>query len=152
LGEQAAGTGRKERRNIMIESQDLRETIPDRLLGEVLEMRSAGYRLVQIGATRNEMFEVNYSFDKDLKFVNLKIKLTDNSQEIPSISTIYWNAFLYENELHDLFGLKIRDILIDYQGTFYKVAKPAAFAEKPVAAPKAKRTAKPAVQTEAQET
>lgn len=135
----------------MIETQDLRETTPDRLLGEVLEMRSAGYRLVQIGATRNEMFEVNYSFDKDLKFVNLKIKLVDNDQEIPSISGIYWSAFLYENELHDLFGLQIRHINIDYQGNFYKVARPAAFAEKPVVATRPKRVAKPATQTEVQE-
>jgi ech hydrogenase subunit D len=136
----------------MIESQDLRETTLDRLLGEVLEMQGAGYRLVQIGATRNEMFEVNYSFDKDLKFVNLKIRLADNDREIPSISGIYWSAFLYENELHDLFGLQIRHINIDYQGNFYKVAQPAAFAEKPVVTPKTKRAAKPATQTEAQET
>jgi ech hydrogenase subunit D len=135
----------------MIELQDLRETTPDRLLGEVLEMRSAGYRLVQIGATRNEMFEVNYSFDKDLNFVNLKIKLADNDQEIPSISGVYWSAFLYENELHDLFGLQIKHISIDYQGNFYKVARPAAFAEKPVVAPRPKRAAKPTTQPEEKE-
>ena len=135
----------------MIEFQDLRETTTDRLLSEVLEMQSAGYRLVQIGATRNEMFEVNYSFDKNLKFVNLKIKLPDNNQEISSISGIYWSAFLYENELHDLFGLQIKHINIDYQGKFYKVARPAAFAEKPVVTPRPKRPAKPAAKTEAQE-
>ena len=107
-------------------------------------MKDNGYRLVQIGATRTEAFEVNYSFDRELKFVNLKIRLADNSEAIPSISGIYWSAFLYENELHDLFGLKIKDINIDYQGKFYKVARPAAFAEKPVAAPKiVRRTARP---------
>jgi ech hydrogenase subunit D len=136
----------------MIESQDLREIPPDRLLGEVQEMRSMGYRLVQIGATRTEGFEINYSFDRNLAFVNLKIKLADNGREIPSISGIYWSAFLYENELHDLFGLQIKHINIDYQGNFYKVAQPAAFAEKPVVTPKTKRAAKPATQTEAQET
>ena len=134
----------------MIEPQDLRETTLERLLGEVLEMRDAGYRLVQIGATRTEGFEINYSFDKDLTFVNLKIKLADNDQEIPSISGIYWSAFLYENELHDLFGLQIKHINIDYKGTFYKVARPAAFAEKAPAA-KPKPTAKPAAKTEVQE-
>ena len=65
---------------------------------------------------------------------------------------MYWNAFLYENELHDLFGLKIRNIKIDYQGTFYKVAKPAAFAEKPAAPAKPRRSAKPAAGTEVSET
>ena len=141
----------EERQKGMSESQDLRETTLEHLLGDVLEMREAGYRLVQIGATRTEGFEINYSFDKNLAFVNLKIKLDDNDQEIPSISGIYWGAFLYENELHDLFGLQIRHINIDYQGHFYKVAIPAAFAEKPVAAVKPKRAAKTA-ETEVQET
>ncbi|HOG17627.1 MAG TPA: NADH-quinone oxidoreductase subunit C [Syntrophales bacterium] len=136
----------------MIEPQDLRETTLERLIGEVQEFRDAGYRLVQIGATRTEGFEINYSFDRDLKFVNLKIKIADNSVEIPSISGVYWNAFLYENEIHDLFGLKIRNIKIDYRGTFYKVAKPAAFAEKPAAPAARKRAAKPAAGTEVSET
>jgi ech hydrogenase subunit D len=151
MGEQTAETERNERNKIMIESQDLRETTSDRLLGKVLEMRDAGYRLVQIGATRTEGVEINYSFDRNLTFVNLKVKLTDNSQKIPSISGIYWSAFLYENELHDLFGLQIKHINIDYQGHFYKVARPAAFAEKPVVAPRSKRAVKPAADTEAQE-
>jgi len=136
----------------MIEFQDLREIDPGELLAEVQKMREAGYRLVQIGATRTEMFEVNYSFDRELQFVNLKIRLADNAQAIPSISGIYWSAFLYENELHDLFGLQIKNINIDYQGHFYKVAKPAAFAEKPVAAPKiVRRTAKAAAKDGAEE-
>jgi ech hydrogenase subunit D len=135
----------------MIEPQDLRETTLERLLGEVLEMRDAGYRLVQIGATRTEGFEINYSFDRNLAFVNLKLKLADNDQAIPSISGIYWSAFLYENELHDLFGLQIKHINIDYQGHFYKVARPAAFAEKREVLAKAKKVAKPAVKTEGEE-
>jgi ech hydrogenase subunit D len=135
----------------MIEPQDLRETTLERLLGEVLEMRDAGYRLVQIGATRTEGFEVNYSFDRNLAFVNLKLTLAGNDQTIPSISGIYWSAFLYENELHDLFGLQIKHINIDYQGHFYKVARPAAFAEKPEVPAKVKKTAKPAVKTEGEE-
>jgi len=135
----------------MIEFQDLRETTPERLLGEVQEMRNSGYRLVQIGATRTEGFEINYSFDRNLAFVNLKIRLADNDQVIPSITDVYWSAFLYENELHDLFGLQIRNINIDYQGNFYKVTRPAAFAERPVVAPRPKRTVKPAADTEDRE-
>ena len=127
----------------MIEFQDLREIDLGELIAEVQKMWDAGYRLVQIGATRTDIFEVNYSFDRELKFVNFKINLADNSQAIPSVSGSYWNAFLYENELHDLFGLKIENINIDYRGNFYKVARPAAFAEKPVAAPKIRRAAKP---------
>jgi len=135
----------------MIESQDFRETTPERLIGEVQGMRDAGYRLVQIGATRTEGFEINYSFDRNLEFVNFKIRLADNTEVIPSISGVYWSAFLYENELHDLFGLNIKNIHIDYQGYFYRVARPAAFAEKPPP-PKIKRAVKPVAGTEVKET
>ena len=43
-------------------------------------------------------------------------------EEIPSISAVYPNAFLYENEIHDLFGVIIRNINIDYGGTLYRTA------------------------------
>jgi len=125
----------------MIEPQELREITRDRLLSEVQAMRGAGYRMVQIGATRTEEgFEINYSFDRNLSFVNLKLKVPIGDPELPSISSIYWCAFIYENELHDLFGLQIREIAVDYQGHFYKVARPAAFAERPET--KAKKAAK----------
>jgi ech hydrogenase subunit D len=35
---------------------------------------------------------------------------------------IYPNAFLYENEIHDLFGVAIKNINIDYRGTLYRTA------------------------------
>ena len=35
---------------------------------------------------------------------------------------IYPGAFLYENEIHDLFGVAITHIAIDYRGTLYRTA------------------------------
>jgi ech hydrogenase subunit D len=35
---------------------------------------------------------------------------------------IYPGAFLYENEIHDLFGVTIRHIAVDYLGTLYRTA------------------------------
>ncbi len=35
---------------------------------------------------------------------------------------IYPNAFLYENEIHDLFGVVVKNITIDYRGTLYRTA------------------------------
>ena len=32
------------------------------------------------------------------------------------------NAFLYENEIHDLFGVVVKNINIDYGGTLYRTA------------------------------
>ena len=41
-----------------------------------------------------------------------------------SISGDYWPAFIYENEMHDLFGIKFSHLTLDYEGKFFKVAEP----------------------------
>ena len=93
------------------------------LLSYVGDYHKAGHRLVQIGCTKlPECLEINYSFDKDYSFTNFKIKLEDLDIEIPSISKIYWGAFLYENEIHDLFGVKFKEMVVDYQGNFYRTS------------------------------
>jgi ech hydrogenase subunit D len=40
-----------------------------------------------------------------------------------SISNIFFPAFLYENEMKDLFGVKINNIVLDFNGNLYKVAQ-----------------------------
>jgi ech hydrogenase subunit D len=105
----------------MIEEQKIIDIQIPQLLGEVQKCKGAGYRLVQICATTTPAgYELSYSFDKDYQFINYRIVLATNAVEIPSVSSVYWNAFLYENELHDLFGFKITGIAIDYKGDFYK--------------------------------
>ncbi len=90
------------------------------LVGMVAQLFAEGYRLVQIGCTTLPgAYELNYSFDKDYRFKNLRITAAPG-EEVPSISVIYANAFLYENEIHDLFGVVIKNISIDYHGTLYR--------------------------------
>ena len=92
------------------------------LVGMVAQLYAEGYRLVQIGCTTLPgAYELNYSFDKDYRFKNLRITAVPG-EEVPSISVIYPNAFLYENEIHDLFGVVIKNINIDYRGTLYRTA------------------------------
>jgi ech hydrogenase subunit D len=92
------------------------------LLKQVQDMKENGFRLVQISCTRLiDIFELYYSFDKDYDFINIKLNITAEV-EIPSISFIYQPAFLYENEIHDLFGIKINNISIDYNGGLYKMS------------------------------
>ena len=95
----------------------------DELLTKAAEVSKDGYRIVQICCTRLEgdEIEMNYSFDKDLNFLNFRFNINKDT-EIPSISGVYWSAFLYENEMHDLFGLKIKGIAIDFEGKFYKTS------------------------------
>jgi ech hydrogenase subunit D len=92
------------------------------LVGMAAQLFAEGYRLVQIGcSTLPGAYEINYSFDKDYRFKNLRITVAPG-EEVPSISVIYPNAFLYENEIHDLFGVVIKNITIDYHGTLYRTS------------------------------
>ena len=94
----------------------------------VASLRSSGYRLVQIcSTTLADRYEMNYSFDKDRQFRNLRFTVLPG-ETVPSISLIYGNAFLYENEIHDLFGITIEHMTIDYHGTLYQTRIPAPFA------------------------
>jgi ech hydrogenase subunit D len=51
-------------------------------------------------------------------------------ETVPSIGLIYGNAFLYENEIHDLFGITIEHITVDFHGTLYQTRIPAPFSVK----------------------
>jgi len=106
----------------MSEPQEIIALENNALLGAVADLFAQGFRLVQIGCTTLEnAYELNYSFDKDYQFKNLRITVQPED-EIQSISVIYPNAFLYENEIHDLFGLHIKNISVDYKGAFYRTA------------------------------
>jgi ech hydrogenase subunit D len=111
----------------MIEDQEM-VTIERRDLMEmVVALRSSGYRLVQIcSTTLADSYEMNYSFDKDRQFKNLRFTIPPG-ETVPSISLLYGNAFFYENEIHDLFGITIENIIPDYHGTLYQVRTPFPF-------------------------
>jgi len=100
---------------------------PEGLLEEVLKMKGSGCRLVQICATRiEEGYEMSYSFGKDLDLYTLRFCIGEDV-EIPSVTEIYPASFLYENEIHDLFGVPIKMISLDYKGTLYRTEKKTPF-------------------------
>jgi ech hydrogenase subunit D len=101
------------------EEQPIMEIAPGELIKKVEELSQQGYRMVQIHCTKLEKYEVNYSFDKDYKFVTLRLMVTEET-EIPSITGIYWGAFLYENEIRELFGVNITGTNVDFKGHLYK--------------------------------
>jgi len=92
------------------------------LLDRAKELRKQGYRLAQIGCAAGKNWEINYSFGKEYEFVNLKLTLASPDIEIPSISPVYRCAFIYENEINELFGLKIRGMGVDYKGGLYRIS------------------------------
>ena len=97
------------------------------LLKAVEEYRAQGYRLVQICCVKQDaMIGFHYTFDKEYDMTDLSFQIPEDSP-LMSITPIFPCAFLYENEIHDLFGINIEHMIIDYQGTLYKTRIPAPF-------------------------
>ncbi len=111
----------------MTEPQEITPIEMHELVGAAAELYSGGYRFVHVCCTTLEStYELTYTFDREYRLKILRITVTPD-EEIPSISVIYPNSFLYENEIQDLFGLKIRNIAVDYRGTLYRTAIDAPF-------------------------
>lgn len=107
----------------MPEDQPMTECTIDGLLPAVKAYHEKGYRLVQISCTKvDENFELSYCFDIDCHMVVLRLVVPAGTQ-VPSISGIYWGAFIYENEAHDFFGVEFTGINIDFKGTLLRTAK-----------------------------
>jgi ech hydrogenase subunit D len=108
------------------------------LVSKVAELKKDGYRLVQVCATTlAETFDITYSFDKAYKFTSLRLSVPRADAVVPSITGEYFGAFTYENELQDLFGLKVTDLKLDFKGNFYHLAKKTPFNETKAEAEKA---------------
>lgn len=109
----------------------------DELLPHVQALKGAGARFVQMHAERcvdDGSYRLVYTFinvraaqeqiarDGSYAIENLVVEGIDRYQEIPSISSYYPAVFPFENEAHDLFGLAITDMQIDFKGFFYQVS------------------------------
>ncbi len=93
------------------------------LLTKAMEMKNAGYRLSQACAAYiNEKYELSYSFadDTTYQFTTLRVVI-DTDVEVPSITDIVPAAVFYENEMRELFGVKIQMISLDYHDKFYRI-------------------------------
>lgn len=101
--------------------QLVKTILPSELLAEVLHLKNDGYRLVAITCTNKNGMEISYSFDKDYDFLNLRLNI-EYDAEVESISIIYPFAFLYENEIKELFGVNIKNISLDFAGNLYKIS------------------------------
>lgn len=109
----------------------------DELLAHVQALKGAVARFVQMHAERcvdDGSYRLVYTFinvraaqeqiarDGNYAIENLVVEGIDQYQEIPSISSYYPAVFPFENEVHDLFGLAITDMQIDFKGFFYQVS------------------------------
>lgn len=104
-----------------MENGEIKEIQEAQLVEEVLKLKHQNYRLIQICATKvNDGYELTYSFGQEYTFVCLRLYV-GAGDEVTSISDIYEPAFLYENEIHDLFGIAIKMMKLDYHGNLYRL-------------------------------
>ncbi|KAF5053398.1 Respiratory-chain NADH dehydrogenase, 30 Kd subunit [anaerobic digester metagenome] len=125
------------------EAQEIETIGVGNLLSRVEQHKTGGDRLVAISCAAVEgTYEITYSFeDRDHRFVHLRI-VVEPGATIPSVTPVYWGAFVYENEIHDLYGITVTDINIDFGGHFYttKVPFPFAATASPKVGPAGKKT------------
>ena len=93
------------------------------LLSRVMRMKKRGLRLSQAcAAFINDKFELSYSFADDVTYEYETLRLViDTDTEVPSITEIVPPAVFYENEMKELFGVKIRMISLDYKNKLYRI-------------------------------
>ena len=102
---------------------------PLELLNRVSDLREQGCRLIQICCSKaGEGYEIDYSFDKDYQFIDLKMQAPPG-EEIASISLVFPPAFLYENEIEALFGIMFSHKSVDFGGKLYQTAMPTPFVD-----------------------
>ncbi len=102
---------------------------PDNLLEHVMVQKNMGRRLSQICcAYVNEKLELSYSFAEDDTnlYHNLRL-IIDKDTEICSITEFYPYAFLYENEMKELFGVNIQMMNLDYNNKLYRITEETPF-------------------------
>ena len=97
------------------------------LLVRVQGLRHEGVRFVQLCAeTYDGGMGLVYSFYDEPRdhALNLCVELPEGA-EVPSIQGLYFAAFSYENETHDLFGVNFVNMKLDFGGHFFNVAETA---------------------------
>jgi len=100
--------------------QDIEPAAAADLLSIAQDIKTAGYRLGQACATvaGEDVLEVLYTFVKDNVMKNYKFEIDAKAPVLQSVSAVFPYAFVYENEMHDLFGIEFKNLALDYHGKY----------------------------------
>lgn len=97
----------------------------EELLTRVQTLKHEGMRFVQMCAETTEQgIDLLYTFyDETMQnALNLCVYGIDESSRVPSIQGLYFAAFSYENETHDLYGVRFVNMKLDFGGHFFNLA------------------------------
>ncbi len=83
-----------------------------------------GWHLVQLcGSTIDKGVQVLYTFVRGRECESFLIEVPDGTA-LPTVTDSYPAAFIFENELQDLYGIRIEGLKPDFQGNLYKISVP----------------------------
>ncbi len=68
-----------------------------------------------------DVFEIAWGFVKDGNFEAIRERIVA-ADTVPSISEFFGAAFLYENEIRELFGINLVGVGLDLRGQLYRTA------------------------------
>lgn len=97
----------------------------EELLTRVQTLKHEGIRFVQMCAETTEQgIDLLYTFydETTQNALNLCVYGIDESSRVPSIQGLYFAAFSYENETHDLYGVRFVNMKLDFGGHFFNLA------------------------------
>ena len=98
--------------------ENIREIKKEELLAEGKKFLDAGGKFVTaVCSDLNELLEVTYFFslNSGTEMTGLRYKVAKD-EEVDSLSRVTLATVLIENEMKELFGLKVKDLAIDYGG------------------------------------
>ncbi len=96
--------------NEVLTADNLQEKIGSLLLHD--------YRFVTMTVVdKGSEFDIFYHFDLDYELVTYQLVLS-KGEALKSISDICFAAVIVENEIQDLFGIKVENLAIDYEKHF----------------------------------
>ncbi len=99
----------------------LEEIEAQELIPRCAMLKNCGWRLCQIHAVRIQGgYELTYTLAKDYDLQNFKVRLGDE-EAVPSLTPCFACAWMYENEIVELFGANIQGIQMNYEKKLYKI-------------------------------
>ncbi|MFW6236369.1 MAG: NADH-quinone oxidoreductase subunit C [Desulfovibrionales bacterium] len=88
------------------------------LLGTMKSVKAQGYRFVGITARdTGERMELLYHLDLDFALHTYRVDVP-YALAVPSVTSIYFCALVYENEIKDQFGLEFEGLALDFEGRY----------------------------------
>ncbi|MFQ3676854.1 MAG: NADH-quinone oxidoreductase subunit C [Fimbriimonadaceae bacterium] len=95
---------------VKVAAGDLRQTMS--------ALKSQGFRFLTTSCLDlGDQFGIYYHMDRDLELVHYYVELPKD-QPVDSVSDIFPGGFVAENEMRDMFGVKVEGLTLDYGSRF----------------------------------